>query len=266
MNLCHLEFLCFPACLWTMHTQGRLKGKPPPSVFTIFATLPPDLMITERAGRQWSPSLGASSGRGETTWPSSSLVLLSVAWESRNTVFPRRQQISESLPNSAGVNQCDGSFQFAFVAHWWLQLRRWLQILNVTRHNINPHWLQADHFSDVSGSISCRALTARSFNPNDIPLLNPLSSYFPFGQRVGFYALHPDMVPVQCVGWCDGGWNVILWGDVVPVDCLRHRTVLPSCDGVDSPVVPLDDPVSAWHVGTPKTYAPALQTSWTAHW
>ena len=26
----HLEFLCFPACLWTMHTRGHLKGKPPP--------------------------------------------------------------------------------------------------------------------------------------------------------------------------------------------------------------------------------------------
>ena len=32
----HLEFLCFLACLWTMHTRGHLKGKPPPLRFHDF--------------------------------------------------------------------------------------------------------------------------------------------------------------------------------------------------------------------------------------
>ena len=44
---CHLEFLCFPACLWMMHTWGHLKGKPhsPFSQFSPQYTYTYDILI-----------------------------------------------------------------------------------------------------------------------------------------------------------------------------------------------------------------------------
>ena len=223
-----------------MHMRGCLKGKPPLSVFMIFATLPPPLISWSQRGQGGGDCLRRVLLRGLRVKKHC------VSREAADIQVTARWCWCEPERLLIGLG-----FWFALVTHWWLQLCHRSQVFNVMGHT---------NFSDVSSSISCHALTARFFNPDDIPLLNPLSSYFLFGQRVGFYAPHPDMVPVQCIGWHGGRWNVILWGDVVPVDHLRHRTVLPGCDGLDSFVVPLSDPISARHIGTPrpKTYTPAI--------
>ena len=252
----HLEFLCFPACLNDAHARS-LKRLAPLSIFTISATIPPpDLMITERAGRRWSPSPGASSVVNNMGFIFAYAFIRGlrvekhcVPWEAADIWITAWRCWREPERWLIGPR-----FRFALVAHWWLQPRRRSLMWRGTPSIRTDCGL----ITSVTCPVPYRVVHGFFFNPDDISLLNPLSRYFPFGQRVGFYALHPDMVPVQCVGWCGGGWNIILWGDVVPVDRLRHRTILPSCDGLDSPVVLLDDPVSARHVGAPKPKTPAI--------
>ena len=232
-----------------MHMRGRLKGKLP-SLFTQFSPHFPLISWSQRGqggGNHLHQVLLRVGNNVGFIFTSAFVRSLRVEkhcmpWEAADIWVTARWCWCELEQWLIGLR-----FRFALVAHWWLQLRCRSQVLNVTGHTIHPHWLRADHFSDMSGSISCHVLAARFFNPDDIPLLNPLSSNFPFGQQVGFYAPHLDMVPVQCVSWRGGRWNVILWGDVVPADCLRHYTVLPGCDGLDGSVVLLDDPVSARH-------------------
>ena len=234
-----------------------------PSPFSWFPPYCPLISWSQR-GQGGGDCLCQVLLRGGTTWASSSLVLSFAVWESRNTAFPGRLLISESLPNGAGVNHSNGSL--VSVSDSLSSLTGGCN--RVAGHRSLMWWgtpsIRID--CELITSVTCPVpyhvvhLLHGFLTQTTSPHLNPLSRYFPFGQRVGFYALHLDIVSVQCVGWCGGGWNVILWGDIVPVDHLRHRIILPSCDGLDSPVVPLDDPIFARHVGAlkPKTYTPAI--------
>ena len=104
----YLEFLRFLTWLWTMHTRGRLKGTPPLR-FHNFRHCP-SWSHDHCEGREAVIAFaGCFFEDGGTTWASSSLVLSSAVWESRNTASPGRLLISESLPDGAGVNQSDGS-------------------------------------------------------------------------------------------------------------------------------------------------------------
>ena len=243
--------------VWTTHTWGRLKGKPPLSVFTIS---PPPWSHDHRKGREAVITFAGCFFGGNNVGFIFACAFVRglrvkkhcVPWEAADIWVTARRCWREPERWLIGLR-----FRFALVAHWWLQPRR-----------RSLMWLGTASIRTDCGlitSVTCPVpyhvvLLLHGFLTQTTSPSLILSRYFPFGQQFGFYALNPDMVPVQCVGWCGGGWNVILWGDVVPVDHLRHRTILPSCDGLDNPVVPLDDPVSARHVGAPKPkmYAPVI--------
>ena len=60
------------------------------------------------------------------------------------------------------------------------------------------------------------------------------------------------MVSMQRVSWHGARWNVILWGDVVPIDRFQYWTILSSCNSLNGPMTSFHNSVSTWWVGTPK--------------
>ena len=122
----------------------------------------------------------------------------------------------------------------------------------MTRHPINFHRLRADHFSNVTSAIFCRALAAWILNSNHVSLFIHPFSHLWFGERVIFITFYLDMVSMQCVSRHGSRWNVILWGDVVPIDCLQYWTILSGCDSFNGPMTSFHNSVSTRWVGTSK--------------
>ena len=117
---------------------------------------------------------------------------------------------------------------------------------------INFHRLWADHFSNATRAIFCRALAAWILNPNHVSFFILPSSHLWFRERVIFNTFYSDMIFMQHISLHGARGNVILWGDVVPIDRLQYWTILSRCDSLNSPMTSSYNSVSTRWVGTPK--------------
>ena len=117
----HLEFLCFLAGLWTMHTRGRLRGKPP-SPFSQFSLHSPR-SHDHREGREAVITFAGCFFRRNNVGFIYACAYIHGLKVEKHCV-PRE---AADIQVTARWYWCEPErwliglrFRFALVAHWWL--------------------------------------------------------------------------------------------------------------------------------------------------